>query len=332
MTGETFSLRDCLDFRPRVDNASTINSGGVDRSFDGTGASSIEFAKINSDVTADLEYYLSNRARVYLTTKGEFKVVKVLLQLNQDLVNKLKDAIHLYDVYLPAFTFDTQTIEISIDNRRYTMRDIGSLHKRIENVEYYTQLSLLEQNAQSLQIQDADGFDRFKNGFVVDNFTGHGIGDVTDNDYSISMDMAKGELRPSHHMDNTNLIESDSSLENSTAMTDAIRTTNGYQKTGDLITLPYTEKTEIEQKYASTTVNLNPYDTISYVGHLTLDPDQDDWFETETLPEMTVEIPGVFDTLTQMQMQMYRELNLGTVWNEWNNNWSSVDIAGTEER
>ena len=27
-------------------------------------------------------------------------------------------------------------------------------------------------------------------------------------------------------------------------MTDAIRTTNGYQKTGDLITLPYTEVTD----------------------------------------------------------------------------------------
>ena len=34
------------------------------------------------------------------------------------------------------------------------MRDIGKLEKRIENVEYYTQLSLLEQSAQSLQIQD----------------------------------------------------------------------------------------------------------------------------------------------------------------------------------
>ena len=116
------------------------------------------------------------------------------------------------------------------------MRDIGNLHKRLENVEYYTQLSLLESSAENLQIQDADGFDRFKNGFIVDNFTGHGIGDVADNNYSVSMDMANGELRPAHHMDNTNLIESDSALANSTAMTTAIRTTNGYQKTGDLIT------------------------------------------------------------------------------------------------
>ena len=76
------------------------------------------------------------------------------------------------------------------------MRDIGNLEKRIENVEYYTQLSLLESEAQNMQIQDADGFDRFKNGIIVDNFTGHGIGDVSDNDYSVSMDMAAGELRP----------------------------------------------------------------------------------------------------------------------------------------
>ena len=98
------------------------------------------------------------------------------------------------------------------------MRDIGSIHKRVENIEFYTQLSLLESDAQKfMQIQDADGFDRFKNGIIVDNFTGHGIGDVSDNDYSVSMDMAKGELRPAfHHMDNINLIEADSALANST--------------------------------------------------------------------------------------------------------------------
>ena len=55
------------------------------------------------------------------------------------------------------------------------MRDIGKLEDRIENLEFYTQLSLLEQSAQSLQIQDGQGFDRFKNGFIVDNFSGHNI-------------------------------------------------------------------------------------------------------------------------------------------------------------
>jgi len=332
VTGQDFPLRDCLDFRPRVDDASTIDSGTVDREYNGTGASSIEIVKINTDITADLEYYLSKRARVYITANGKFKVIEGASAIEPTFGDELEDAMHLYDVFLPAFTFDTKTILIkSIDNRRYTMRDIGNLHKRIENVEYYTQLSLLEANAQNLQIQDADGFDRFKNGFIVDNFTGHGIGDVVDNNYSVSMDMAAGELRPAHHMDNTNLIESDAALGSSTAMTDSIRTTNGYQKTGDLITLPYTEENVITQEYASTSVNLNPYDTISYVGVMTLDPDQDEWMETEVLPEMTIDIPGIFDTLTGDAGENVQELNLGTVWNEWNNNWSSTDIAGSEQ-
>jgi hypothetical protein len=131
-------------------------------------------------------------------------------------------------------------------------------------------------------------------------------------------------------MDNANLIESDSALANSAAMTDAIRATNGYQKTGDLITLPYTEVTEIEQLFASTTVNLNPYDTISFTGNLVINPDQDDWFETETLPEMTINIPNVFDSLGPDAAGNVQSLNLGTVWDTWNNNWSSRDIAGSE--
>jgi len=68
-------------------------------------------------------------------------------------------------------------------------------------------------------------------------------------------------------------------------MTDAIRTTNGYQKTGDLITLPYTETPFITQDFASTTVNLNPYDTIDYIGNIKLTPDNDEWFDTEVQPE-----------------------------------------------
>ena len=222
VSGTKFELRDVLDFRPRVDDASTISSGGVDRTFDGAGSSAIETMKINTDVTSDLEFYLSKRSRIYMTSTGTFKVITGASAIEPTHGDTLDDAMHLYDVFLPAFTFNTSDAEVkAIDNRRYTMRDIGGLAKRLENVEYYTQLSLLESNAQSLQIQDADGFDRFKNGIIVDNFTGHGIGDVADNNYSISMDMAKGELRPAHHMDNTNLIESDSSLENSTAMTDA---------------------------------------------------------------------------------------------------------------
>ena len=146
-----------------------------------------------------------------MASNGDFKVISGASAVEPIEPEGIADAMLLYKMFVPAFTFNTADIKITPqDNRRYTMRDIGRIEKRVENVEYYTQLSLLESEAQNMQIQDADGFDRFKNGIIVDNFTGHGIADVSDNDYSVSMDMANGELRPAFHQDNINLIESDS--------------------------------------------------------------------------------------------------------------------------
>ena len=54
------------------------------------------------------------------------------------------------------------------------MRDIGKIEKRIEKLEYYTVLSLLEQDTFNTQIKDEFGNDRFKNGILVDNFEGRG--------------------------------------------------------------------------------------------------------------------------------------------------------------
>ena len=325
VTGEEFPLRDVLDFRPRVDDDSTIDSGGIDRTFDGTGASAVEVIKINTDVTSDLEFYLAKKARIFLTKSGLFSVISGASAIDPSFPEELKDSMHLYDVTFPAYTFKTSDVMVRpVDNRRYTMRDIGRIQRRVENIEYYTQLSLLESDAKGMQIQDADGFDRFKNGIIVDNFTGHGVGEVSNEDYKNSMDIAAGELRPAFHQDNINLIESDSGLGNSTAMTDAIRTTNGYQKTGDLITLPYTEVALVDQNYASTTVNLNPYDTIDYIGNVVLSPDNDEWFDTEVQPEMTIEIPSVYDTLTNLASEGVLDLNLGTIWNNWNDTWTGV--------
>ena len=64
-------------------------------------------------------------------------------------------------------------------------------------------------------------------------------------EYKCSVDMSEGELRPEHHTDQVKLIEKAAND------TDAERTTLGYQKTGDLITLPYTSSEFIKNPYAT---------------------------------------------------------------------------------
>ena len=40
-----------------------------------------------------------------------------------------------------SYTLNTDDVIVDKeDNRRYTMRDIGSLERRLKNVEYYTQI------------------------------------------------------------------------------------------------------------------------------------------------------------------------------------------------
>ena len=337
-TGLVYELRDSLDFRPRVGASSTINSGGQDRKWQtvdnalDTEASTVNVVKFESSVTTDHEFYLQRVDKIFIDKEGNFKVLKGASALNPEIPGILDNAMHLYTLFIPAYTLDIADVGIeAVDNRRYTMRDIGRLEKRIENVEYYTQLSLLEASAQSLQIQDADGFDRFKNGFIVDNFSGHGIGDAGNLDYKVSMDYAKGEMRPTFHEDAIQLIERD---DDGTAIVAADRTAANYQKTGDLITLPYTEATLIDQPYASKTVNVNPFGIFTWIGSIALTPTNDEWKETERAPELVINNDdGSWDTLVKESGNPnLQSVELGTVWNEWQNHWTGVSTSNSTER
>ena len=330
-TGKTYELRDCLDFRPRVDDASTINSGGQDRSYDGTGASTVDIVKFNTDISTDHEYFLPRIDKIFLDKEGNFKVVNGASSLNPQVPKSLDGAMHLYTLEIPAYTLSVEDITIKkVDNKRYTMRDIGKLENRIENLEYYTQLSLLETQAQNLQIQDAEGFDRFKNGFIVDNFTGHGIGDVGNTEYAVSIDMAKGELRPTFKEDAVQLIEAD---DDGTSILASDRTAANYQKTGDLITLPYTETTLIDQPFASKSVNVNPFDVFTWSGNVALTPPTDEWKETERAPELVINNTGAFDTLaSNLGNSALNGIEIGTIWNDWQDFWSGAprDVASRD--
>ena len=337
-TGQTFELRDSLDFRPRVADNSTINSGGFDRDFDpGDNASTVDVVKFATDITADFEYYLPRIDKIFLDKEGAFKVLKGASSLDPQVPKSLDGAMHLYTLDIPAYTLSTDDIKINVvDNRRYTMRDIGKLESRIENVEYYTQLSLLETAAQNLQIQDGEGFDRFKNGFIVDNFTGHNIGDPKNRDYKAAMDMAKGELRPTFSEDAVKLIEAD---EDGTAILAEDRTVANYQKTGDVLTLPYTETTLIDQPFASKTVNVNPFDVFNWSGTVELTPPSDEWKETNRAPQLVINNTGAFDSMVSglPEDQQNQGIEIGSVWNEWQDMWSGAprdvstrDVSGNQ--
>ena len=221
------------------------------RSFTGTGGHNTLIPKDNSNIQYDFDFYLGRVDNLFLTSNGDFKVVSGTPAEDPEPPKAIENAMKLAELTFPAYMLDIEDAKLTKeDNRRYTMRDIGRLEQRLENVEYYTALNLLEAEAQSLEIQDSNGLNRFKSGFLVDNFKGHSTGDVQHPDYRNSMDMELGELRPKYKMKGVTLSEQNT--------TDTQRTADNYQKTGDMITLPYTHIVAVQQPYATRVENLNP--------------------------------------------------------------------------
>lgn len=302
----TPELRDGIDFRPRIADAGVL--------FSGTGSSTTLMPKRGIDVRSDFTYYLARRDKIVLTFAGVFSDVVGISALNPGLPEDPSLSMVLYNLSIEPYTFSTEvgSVQVNkIDNKRYTMRDIGKLEKRIDNLEYYTSLSLLEQQTESLAITDAAGLSRFKNGFIVDAFTGHGVGETTSLDYLCSVDAENAELRPFFTMDNVNLIEKNTD--------DAGRATANYKLYGDVITLPVLEHVKlVEQKYASRLENINPFAVFTFLGDVKLNPSSDEWFEVDRRPDIIQEVEGNFN---MMYTIAEKAGVLGTVWNAWQNVW-----------
>lgn len=320
-----FNLRDCVDFRPRMADTSSPSAtvaGApenpsqvqlVDRPADGlTNPVPVE------QFSTDLQYYRGRGARVILDSEGKFRVLESDYKDVPNLPPMVEDAMELAAFIIPPYpslsaaaakNINRQDYRINIkhnDNRRYTMRDIGQLDQRITRMEYYTALSLLEKNAAELTIRDANNNDRFKNGILVDNFTGHNISAVSDDDFHAAIDPKRQEMRPFFNQEQIPLFAS------VTGTTAQIRRDDRFPQYKDgLAMLPYQSAPLTGQKQASNYINLVTELLFNYNGDMTLDPEFDTFVDTTTLPAVTANFNGLYDNMVQMADAF------GTQWGGW---------------
>ena len=191
--------------------------------------------------------------------------------------------------YAP-YVFDVNrdiTIETKM-NKRYTMRDIGAIEKRIENVEFATSLSLLEAKTEALVVKDPDtGLDSFKTGFAVDNFNTFALADTTLPELKYDIEDGTAVARANYDAIDL-LIGSESLIGLSGVPNNAVdvryATDLGSQnvtKKGSKVMLNYTEVLDFDQPFASRVVNVNPYDVVTWLGKMFINPTQDVWVERE---------------------------------------------------
>lgn len=199
--GVSFPLRDCIDFRPTRTLGTTANT------FFGT---RIPLPYESMEMT--YQYYLPRRDKIVVTSSKELKVISGIPSKTPKYPADQADAMTLFTLDIPAYTSSPNHITVKpIDNKRYTMRDIGKLEQRIKNVEYYSALSLVETKAKdSTILYEDNATQKEKYGILTDNFTGFSVGDLSNKDFVCSIE--NGKLKPYAKTVNFNLIPTDRSF------------------------------------------------------------------------------------------------------------------------
>ena len=270
-------------------------------------------------------YYLGRTDKLSLDSAGNYIVTKGVPSVTPVEPVSPNNSMDLYKFYIEPYTFNannTSIITEKVENKRYTMRDIGALETRVKNLEYYTALSELEQNTLGVKSYDAYGLERPQNGFIVDSFTGQGIGDVISPDWIASIDVTKKELRPFFTQQQVSLVESTNALLDRSGL--------NYTVNGDLVTLKITSTTPlVKQLRASHAESVNPFDSYSFIGDVELTPWSDNWFETNRRPDVIVNDNKQYDAVVN---QAAASGVLGTVWNSWQQIWSGQSVVNSTGR
>lgn len=316
--GTRYDLASAIDFRP------VVNTGGISAGF----ATVMGVPKEN--LRCDYHFYEGRKDKLFLDKDKQFYIKSGVPDINPITPDDPDSGMVIYELNIAPYTYSTDSVFSKMrDNKRYTMRDIGKLEKRISNLEYYTTLSLLEKDTNTLLIKDAQGNDRFKNGFLVDNFKTFGASDLGSLDYRCSLDRTEGTLRPIIQEDSVGLFEKVLLLSTTNAISQE-RVAKGYQKTGELFTLPYTKASMLQQLKASRTLNVNPYAVFAYVGSVSITPWSDEWRETTDADPLNVKDQGAWESAKQSFGPTGTRVDYQTTVNNWISSSTETELTGRE--
>lgn len=330
-SGVTYNLRDSVDFRPRRVDASTSLANG-------------QLPDPDFTFNSDYQYYVGRIDKVIASSGKSLYIKKGLPSSIPNVPSDDSDGMTLYVLEVPPYTGNLQEISVKyIQNKRYTMRDIGKLERRIENIEYYTQLSLLEKQAKDESITDASNIEKFKNGFFVDSFTSNSALFNSDNQSAWSKQIYgwwnyRDSNQNTWNKGATRLFESSVSDSNNVDYHVAIDPFNSQMRSefvvnnlsfspisytnasrsDDIVTLGYVESGFISQLSASKSVNVNPYNILTFNGKIKLNPPNDTWVDTAILPAINrvvdIKLPDkapVVNTQQNRTMTVFTGLAIG---------------------
>jgi hypothetical protein len=327
---------DLIDLRPRVSDYTVTESARsplefLGRSFNGAGNSVPNILASNETIFLDYAYYQGRVDRLYLHKDGKFQMK---FGTPSDNPRRAKpespdNAIEIAEIEYPPYLHNVEQSSIKfLKYKRYQMKDIKKLEDRIRNLEYYTQLSLLETATANQFIADGNGLNRFKSGFFVDNFTTFATQDFRRGRKN-SIDQANNILRPKHSTNSFNLttgpvVDVDPTADKRNSPIDG----TNVRKQNDILSLDFSELEYITQTLATRTESVTPFLISFWQGTVILTPSSDNWVTQNRIEARTIDTIGNYaQVMSDAEERFGVDPETGfapEVWNSWETNWSGT--------
>ena len=214
--GQRFRLQDSVDFRNIMENTANDATSVEEASEDPEeGSEFIEppggirnIVPLRSFSTA-MRYYLPYYVTLSIDKDGEFEITRSNASENPSAPKAPKQnmilatiRVNQYPSLAPRFAKSINKEDQAVKSRVFTHKiftdsDVNNIEKRLENLEREVSLNALEREADVRRYTDEEsGIERFKNGFVTDNFQDHDLGDFEADGYNAAISSRTHTLLP----------------------------------------------------------------------------------------------------------------------------------------
>jgi hypothetical protein len=298
-TGNVLDLRDSIDFRPVVSNTANVTSNTALVTINP--ANTVSFASSEkyfpatdkTFVTA-LQNYLGRYDKISVDSQGNFNVSEGVVSSTPVPPTDITNTLTLATVTVPPYPTlsyasgslskrpDYTAIASVNTTTRLTQPSLNKLNTRVTQLEYYAALSLLETKTKDLVIPSAitPTQNAFKNGIFVEPFIDFTLSNLTNGEFTASIDVSKQELQPKFKQSKFNL---------------QVLSTNNVIVKDDIAYLAPVDVPVITQPYSATSRNCSgqPW---NYTGKISLFPEYFNYYDIRYDPNTGWAGPGMISS------------------------------------
>lgn len=285
---EGLNLRNCIDFRPVVQNNVTpggtvgaaVEAGDATVSF---GSSDLKFPAPNERFDYDVEYYLPRKDVLIFNDLGQQQILEGRPAIDPYPPKPKPGMLNMATIDVPVFpSLDAQTAQdserldlmmtiLTNQPKNYTMEEIGKIENRVRALEYESSLNTLERRSRGafLPSEVDPTVERLKTSINVDEFDNLLQTDINNPETKIIPGRPRrSSISPPTTHDIIQLV----------ANTEATANTVSLK---DIITIDYEHEEWIKQVYASRGRRILQ-DAYDGVGAVTIFPAYDSYYDTKS--------------------------------------------------